>query len=213
MGEFTEHRIRTPRTARVLAFGSPRSASEAWFLLHGYAQRADEMLESCRALANGRRLLIAPQGLSSFYRRGAGGPTGATWMTRDGREHEIADYVEYLDGVAAFVEHDLGFAGARAVLGFSQGAATAWRWAALGRTTLARMIASGGAIPPDLDLSAARPRLAGLSLEIVRGLRDTSYSQEALSSDSERLAAAGLAASAREIDAGHELPPSWLAQL
>jgi predicted esterase len=135
-------------------------------------------------------------------------------MTRERREEEIADYVEYLDRTAGFVERELGCAArTRVVLGFSQGAATAWRWAALGDTRNERLIAAGGGIPPDLDLARAAERLSGTSIELVRGSRDAVFTSDALARDRERLAAAGLACSAREVDSGHELEASWLGRL
>jgi predicted esterase len=212
--EAATHHITTPRTARVLTLGAAREADEVWFLLHGYAQTADEMLALCRTLAGERRMLVAPQALSRFYRRGAGGPTGASWMTRDDREQEISDYVAYLDRVAAFVERDLGCASTeRIALGFSQGAATAWRWAVLGTTSLQRLIAWGGGVPGDLDLASRTPKLAATRIEFVRGSRDESYSAAALSGDRERLARAGLAATVRAFEGGHELPDVALAEL
>ncbi|NUP96773.1 MAG: hypothetical protein HUU28_11480 [Planctomycetaceae bacterium] len=96
----TTHALRVRRTARVEVHGDPRTARETWILVHGYAQVAADMLAECKPLESRERLLVVPEALSRFYRRGSSGPIGASWMTRELREDEIADYVEYLDEVA-----------------------------------------------------------------------------------------------------------------
>ncbi|NIP78275.1 MAG: phospholipase, partial [Gemmatimonadetes bacterium] len=86
---------------------------EVWFVLHGYGQLAERFVRRFDALPgvrDGMRAVVAPEALSRFYVEeevtGPHGPesrVGATWMTRADREHEIRDYVEYLDRVAAAV--------------------------------------------------------------------------------------------------------------
>ncbi len=101
--------IRVPRTARYRVLGDPERAAEVWFVLHGYGQLAERFVARFQALpglAEGTRAVVAPEALSRFYldvgggEHGADSPVGATWMTREDREHEIRDYVEYLDRLA-----------------------------------------------------------------------------------------------------------------
>jgi predicted esterase len=208
------HRIEVARTARVVASGDPRDAREIWFLLHGHGQLASAMLEACRALEAPQRFLIAPEALSRFYLRSGAGDVGATWMTREERDAEIADYVRYLDRVAEWSERELGCRAAqRVVLGFSQGAATAWRWTALGWARIDRLIAWGSEVPPDLDLVARRARLATTHLQAVRGSRDEFQTTELLARDRARLQAAGLACDVVEFDGGHQLAADVLASV
>jgi predicted esterase len=141
------HRLETARTGRYHTLGDAARAREVWFLLHGYGQSAADLLASCAALATPKRLLVAPEGLSRFYLRGGTGPVGASWMTREDREHEIADTLGWLDRVAAEFD-DAAHPRVRCAMGFSQGAAAACRWAALGRTNLDRLVLWGGGGPP-----------------------------------------------------------------
>lgn len=208
-----QHTLRVRRTARIEVAGDPRAARQLWILVHGYAQTASEMLAACAALAATDRLLVAPEALSRFYRRGSTGPIGASWMTREARESEIVDYVEYLDSVARWCVDELGCAAQPNALGFSQGAAPVWRWAALGETRLARLVAFGGGIPPDVDVARARAKLAGTQLEFVRGRGDTYHTAEWVERDCARVAAAGLQCAAREFDGSHELATDELAAL
>ena len=207
------HPLRVSRTARVEVSGDPRTARETWLVVHGYAQLAGEMLAACKALEGQERVLVAPEALSRFYRRGSSGPIGASWMTRERREDEIADYVEYLDEVVRWSERELGAPTRRVALGFSQGAATVWRWAALGTTRLERLVSFGGGVPPDVDLAQAKAKLETTRIEFVRGRSDAYHTAEWLERDRARLVGAGLACTTLEFDGGHELLPEVLAGL
>ncbi len=209
----TRHDLRVQRTARIEVAGEARGARELWIVLHGYAQTASEMLTACAPLAREDRLLVAPEALSRFYRRGSSGPIGASWMTREAREREIADYVAYLDDVGRWIRRELGCDLAPTVLGFSQGVATAWRWTALGSVRPQRLIACGAGIPPDLDLAAVREKLAHMGLDFVRGVDDGYHTAEWAERDRTRLAALELGCQLHEFAGGHELPPDLLRAL
>src|SRR5207247_7272239 len=123
-----EHHIGVTRSARYFTLGnSSRGVGEVWVACHGYGQLAARFLEKLRVLDDGRRYLVAPEGLSRFYLSES--PTerrvGASWMTREDRLAEIEDYVEYLDAVYADVCGLLDPArGTAHGVGFSEGAST-----------------------------------------------------------------------------------------
>lgn len=116
------------RRATYYTEGSPL-ANEWWLLLHGYAQRADELLNACEDLVSENRFLIAPEGLSHFYREGFSGEIGASWMTKHERESEIKDYVAYLNKLVTGLQK-INRPKKVNLMGFSQGTATATRWLA-----------------------------------------------------------------------------------
>src|SRR5213596_1853113 len=133
-----EHHIGVSRTARYFTLGdSSRGVGEVWFACHGYGQVASRFLEKLRVLDDGRRYLVAPEGLSRFYLSES--PTerrvGASWMTREDRLAEIDDYVRYLDALCQEVLRGLEPRAPQVTaLGFSQGAATVSRWASIGKS-------------------------------------------------------------------------------
>src|SRR5881409_4124826 len=101
-GRMHEHHLSVSRTARYFTLGeSSRAVGEVWFACHGYGQLAARFLEKLRVLDDGTRYLVAPEGLSRFYltERTTERRVGASWMTREDRLAEIADYVRYLDAV------------------------------------------------------------------------------------------------------------------
>ncbi len=196
MGEASEHEVRTTRRARFYALG-PASAREVWLVCHGYRQLAGRFIRRFEALDDGRRRIVAPEALSRFYIEDEEGPhgphsrVGASWMTREDRLREIADYVEYLDRVA---QRALDAApDARLVaLGFSQGAATASRWALAGRSRPHRLVLWAGAVAHDVDLAAAAPRLRALRPIAVVGDADPHVSDATIARERLRLAGAGV---------------------
>src|SRR5947199_8438332 len=101
-GRMHEHHLSVSRTARYFTLGAASAAvAEVWFACHGYGQLAARFLEKLRVRDDGTRYVVAPEGLSRFYFSET--PTerrvGASWMTREDRLVEIADYVQYLGAV------------------------------------------------------------------------------------------------------------------
>jgi len=211
-----EHEIVVTRRARYYALGAPATANEVWFVIHGYGQLADEFAEAFRPLVNTRRAVVAPEALNRYYKdAGNSGshaetPVGTTWMTRRHRDAEIADYVEYLDKLAAAVTP----AGARlAVLAFSQGVATAWRWAALGISAFDRAVMWAGSMPPDLDLTRYRARFPSRGVDLVWGVEDTMAPWIGIDAQRARLEAAGVPYAVQTFDGGHRIDRRTLLDL
>lgn len=215
------HHIRVQRTARYYVLGGGVAPPRViWFALHGYGQLAGEFIRYCGDLANDATLVVAPEALNRFYlvshhdTPARDRPVGATWMTRDERDSEIADYVELLDSIFDEVASDAANGGARVnVLGFSQGAATATRWIARGRSHVDRLILWGGLIPPDADLSKGTDSLRGVPLTIVAGRRDHYVDDTALAAERARLQAAGMPFELIQYDGGHALSRSVFPKL
>ncbi len=191
-----------------------------WFVIHGYRQTADRFLRRFSGLRAPGRLIVAPEGLSRFYLDddgGAHGPehrVGASWMTREDRLAEIADYVAYLDGLRAHLFEAYGAEGARTVvLGFSQGAHTATRWALRGERPPDSLVLWGAGLPRDLDEERDAKRLARIDVSIVWGRTDPLAPERLLRAELERLGALGVAHRLLEHDGGHEIDERTLREL
>lgn len=212
----SERFIEVPRTARYWVEGSAKGARDVWFLLHGYGQLARDVLRSARPLAGAGRLVVAPEALSRFYPRAGGGHSGsavgASWMTREDREHEVADYVRYLDAVCADVLAAVAPPPRIHLLGFSQGAATAARWAGCGEVRPATLVLWGAAPPVDLAREARR-RLAGLRVRLVHGTTDRLVNPEALAASAARLREDGALVTIESFEGGHRLDDTVLTAL
>ncbi|HEY5611489.1 MAG TPA: alpha/beta fold hydrolase, partial [Thermoanaerobaculia bacterium] len=126
---------------------------------------------------------------------------GASWMTREDRESEIADSIEYLDAVY----REAGSAPHVRVLGFSQGGATAARWFARGSSRIDHLILWGCAFPNDVDLEPARERFARARVHSVIGSHDGFVSELELQSQTERFTRAAIDLELVRFEGGHRI--------
>jgi predicted esterase len=210
--------ISVRRTALFASLGpEPSNAvSELWYLLHGQAMRAEAFLESARVLDNGSRLLVAPEALNRHY-IGEIGPVsdiGATWMTKSQRESEIRDYVAYLDDLHEMLTKRFGGAlPPVTVLGFSQGGATAVRWAAMGKVRLARLVVWASSLPPDVDFRALTTRQPGARYAYVAGTKDKWITPKILDAQHQILRDASIGFDEVSFEGGHRLDDETLRRL
>lgn len=201
-------RVTTPRTARVATLGAaPRTAARCWVALHGYGQLGANFAAEFAGIADDTRAIVAPEALQRFYddRGGVGhrdAAIGASWMTREAREDDVADNLAYLRRVDAEV---LAPRETRrlTVLGFSQGVATAVRWVATGEPAPWRLVLWAGSIHQDIDLTT--PAFQQVHVVAVSGARDKIVTESAVARDAERLAAAGVQVDLLQFDGGHRL--------
>jgi predicted esterase len=134
-------------------------------------------------------------------------------MTREDREQEIADYVRYLDLVHAEVRARVSTRARFYLLGFSQGVATAGRWLDRGASRHDAYCFWAGTLPPELNLEAAHPGLAGRRIALAAGHRDEYLPPDWLATESRRLGAAGGEVRAFPFHGGHRLDRTVLAQV
>lgn len=215
-----EHHLEVPKTARYFCSGAAESdADELWVVCHGYAQLASRFLRHFDPIANGGRLIVAPEGLSRFYvdSHGHHGPDariGATWMTREDRLAEIGDHVRFLDLLVEELNRRRGENFPRlTVLGFSQGVATVSRWLALGATRADHVIVWGGLMPSDVMTEAHRPLFSGAKLTVVIGETDPLVDPARLTSELDKLDAVGISYEVVRFGGGHELDSAVLRRL
>jgi predicted esterase len=141
---------------------------------HGYGENAERHLAELEKLeGTDGWTLVAVQALHPFYNQKTG-EVLASWMTSQNREHAIADNITYIENVLK----TLGAAKPLVLLGFSQGAAMAYRAAAA--ISCDGLVVHGGDVPPDVSAQTAvhlPPVLVG------RGSADTWFTAEKLEKD------------------------------
>lgn len=201
-----EHNIKVTRTARFSQLGSfSQTTEQVWMVCHGYGQLAPYFLRHFVPVHDQGRVIVAPEGLSRFYLQGFSGRVGASWMTREDRLHEIDDYIAYLDAVwDRVIGNDANASFEAVALGFSQGTATAARWAARGRIRVDRLILWAEGMPPDLD-DRDLERLRNLEIVQVVGNSDPFANKESLSRQKEFFEQHDLQVRLVRFDGGHEL--------
>jgi predicted esterase len=219
---FEQRHLSVPRTARYAVMGSFDDAlSEVWIVCHGHGQLAARFLSRFIPIERSDRLFVAPEALSRYYLHPPRGgphapnsPIGATWMTSEDRDCEIADYVGYLD-----LLYDEIFSRVRRdnvrlwVLGFSQGCATVARWVARGKADPDRVVLWAGVLPSELTREEAAVLSRRAPVTIVLGRQDEFANPELVAAQEVRLKELGVAHQTIRFDGGHEIVPDVLRRL
>jgi predicted esterase len=216
-----ERHITIKRTARYYILGeiSPQ-VEDVWFCCHGYGQLAGDFAKEFAVIEDPKRLIVVPEALSRFYvpaDTGFHGPDakiGATWMTREDREVEIADYIAYLDDLYAEIMSGIGDRQVRVtVLGFSQGGATANRWVTRGKVRADRLLMWGCLLASDSDLNEAASFFKSVELTLIYGTRDQFASTKMISEYEKLLIEKSVPFQIKSFEGGHRMDRETLRAL
>ena len=173
------HFIQVPKTARYYYLGSPGPhIQKLWYIIHGYGQLAGQFIKDFDILLDNHTLVVAPEALHRFYLHGGSGPIGASWMTKEDRQHDIADYLNHLNTIHDTISRLLHTTPRQiTILGFSQGVATACRWHAAGTIPTNRLLLWGSPIPTDLPFEdpATVARFQTTDIHLINGTNDPIY--------------------------------------
>ena len=170
----TEHHLIVQRTARYYTIGElTDQTTHIWFCLHGFGQLASFFSKKFTGLDDGKTLIVVPEGLSRLYLNGEYKRIGASWMTRENKQHEINDFLSYLNAL-----YDLVLNGRNpnelhiTLLGFSQGAATVCRWLNAGHIQADRLILWAGFFSNGISDVIDPAKLAKVETHYVYGTQD-----------------------------------------
>jgi predicted esterase len=213
----TEKTIEFQFQARYYQLGLLNETTrQVWFVLHGYGQLARYFLKKFESLNEHSVCVIAPEGLSRFYlepveSRAVTGNNrvGATWMTAENRLMDIDNYLHYLDTV---YHHVIGSTRKVPVtiVGFSQGAATATRWAIHQPEIFQRLILWAGIFPTDMDFKKAHSIFSTKELVMVYGKQDPYLTDSRLKEITALTEKLNLNPPVITFDGGHEIDQSTL---
>lgn len=213
--KITEHNILVKRTARFYTSGEVyENTKTIWFVLHGFAQLAKKFISEFEFLAVKGDVVIAPEGLSrSNFGRASDSHIGASWMTREDRENEIDDYVEYLDTLYKEVLKNRNTDLKINVLGFSQGGSTAVRWFVNGTSKINALYICSSDIAKDVDLSVFRNKSNDSKIFYIYGSKDTSYSNKNFSDSLDFLKQNNIIFTEKTFEGGHDINSELLKEL
>ncbi len=166
------------------------SVTDVWLVCHGYGQLSEYFLRKFTFLAPQTNWIIAPQGLSLLYLDGKYERVGASWLTKYERELGLQHQQAYLQQVWQQVKAQQPRIERLWVLGFSQGASTAIRWAAWDKLNYHRLIVWGGWWP---DIPEARQLQHHPAAEIwqVGGTEDPYLKAQTLEQNNQLLKSTG----------------------
>lgn len=167
------HSLKVQRTAHYHQLGNPgKHITRLIIACHGYGQAADKFIQKFDQLNDGQTLIVAPEALSKFYFNSMSGVVGASWMTKEHREDEITDYLNYLTQLQQQITPQLNKELEVTLFGFSQGGATISRYAILAKPTFHRLIIWASDFAHDIDFKSANNLLQTKQIYWVIGNED-----------------------------------------
>ncbi len=206
-----QHHFQVPKTARFSTIGPPLDqAKHVMIALHGYGQLPEFFLRKFAGLAEQGWCIIAPEGFHRFYLNGTSGRVGASWMTKEDRETDIADYVHYLDSLCEHLDLRQRYP---VLLGFSQGVATASRWVASGAQSFGHLILWAGVFPPDFEWKTGHSELTNMRVDVALGDKDPFFEDNLLTDTAANLDRMQVPYSLHRFKGGHAIDPDLLHEL
>jgi len=168
-----QHQLKVQRTAHYATLGEPGPHIRTlWLVFHGYGQLARRFIRNFVDIADKDTLVVAPEGLSRFYWGGFDGPVVASWMTREDRLYEIADYSAMINQLYEHYLEACPQVERIILLGFSQGTATVVRWLTWTRPHFHHLMLWAGQLPEDIDYKPIQDYFADKSLHFAYGDAD-----------------------------------------
>ncbi len=176
-----KHSLSVLRTAHYATIGEiGPDVKTIWLVFHGYGQLSTSFIKAFEPIVDEHTFVLAPEGLSRFYWGGFDGPIVSSWMTREDRLEEIADYSrmitllynQYVPQCAPDVQIVL--------FGFSQGTATAVRWIMRDFPHFDHLMLWAGQLPEDLDYQPVLDYYSDKQLHFAYGDQDRFITPERL---------------------------------
>lgn len=210
-----KHYIATVKTARYFTLGmKDYGIKKIWFVLHGYGQKADEFITYFEPLVDDRTMIVAPEALNHFYKKGFSGEIGSSWMTSLERENEIKDYLIFLNNIFGKVTSNLYTPKLQVnVLGFSQGASTAMRWILSKKVIAENLILCGEKIPEDINLKVCSIISKSTKIIYFIGKNDEYISKQDIIEEKNKLASNKIDADFYVFNGKHEINFELISQL
>ncbi len=204
-----KHNISVSKTATYYSLGDISSAKTIWFVLHGYGYSAKHFITKFEPILNDDVAVIAPEGLSKFYLNGVGfdGKVGASWMTKDDRENEITDYINYLNQLYDAIRKDNPNSKIN-LLGFSQGGATASRWISNGKLKCENFILWCSIFPDDMSFET----ISDVNTYFLYGDDDEYVTEERVSRQKELIVNSRLEIKETIFQGQHDIPENILVE-
>ena len=157
------HSFKASKTYRFFSIPSENNSKNLLVALHGYGQLAAFFIKKFNACSNDYTIL-APEGPHRFYKSGYSGHVGASWMTKEAREDDIKDNINWL--TEWLTDHLKENTYDKIILlGFSQGGATAARWYYNNPSQFDQLILWASVFPP--DISKPKMKLPNNNLYVV----------------------------------------------
>lgn len=205
--------LQTTKTARYFTLGElTNETKEIFFVFHGYGQLASQFIKNFKTVQSSERFIVAPEGLNKFYVKGFSGKIGASWMTKEDRENEINDYLNFFDNILSKYSTQIDTNTKITLFGFSQGGAAVSRWFVNSDLPNASLILWGSFLPPDIDYNKLREKLSD-PVKIIIGDNDEFISEDRLNKELKTLQREKISIKLKKYPGRHNIQPGLLKKL
>ena len=122
-----------------------------WIVCHGIGFLSKYFISYFKDLNTDENYIIAPQAPSKYYQTKAYKYVGASWLTKENRDLEIENVLNYLEAMMDLenLPKDKNII----LLGFSQGVSIVTRWMAKRKILCNHLVIHSGSIPTEFDAS------------------------------------------------------------
>jgi predicted esterase len=169
----SHYKIRTEKTGHFFTHGTiTESTRFVWVCLHGYGQLGKYFIQKFEFLDPASHYVVVPEGLNRFYFEGVSERPVASWMTREDRLDEIADYIIFLESLRRKLTWDKNPHIKIIYFGFSQGVSTLIRWLTNIHPRVDQLILWAGSLPDDILLEEHQSYFANIPASFFIGNRD-----------------------------------------
>ena len=187
------YRVRAEKTGHYFTHGSLNGQTRyVWICLHGYGQLAKYFIQRFEFLNPADHYVIVPEGLNRLYFDGVNERPVASWMTREDRLDEIADFVLFLEALRAKLHWDKNPEVKMIYLGFSQGVTTLLRWLNDIAPKVDHLLLWAGGLPDDLLYDRRREYFRSIPAYYFIGDKDPYFTSETIASKKDLIEDIGL---------------------
>ncbi|WP_040555790.1 alpha/beta hydrolase [Psychroflexus gondwanensis] len=146
-----------------------------WIACHGIGFLSKYFISYFEDLNPEENYIIAPQAPSKYYQTKAYKYIGASWLTKENRELDTENILNYLD--ALLTKESLPTDKNIILMGFSQGVSVVTRWMAQRHITCDHLVLHSGSIPDEFDAQDFN-YLPELKTSIIYGSKDGYLTEE-----------------------------------
>lgn len=200
--EFAEKKSILVSTERTFFTLGNEKSRKLLYVFHGYGQLAKFFIQKFKDLKD-EFYIVAPEGLAHYYLEGVSGRVGASWMSSEDREKDIANNQHFLDQMHQNLIKFMNFSEIN-IVSFSQGVPTALRWITSMDYGVNKFLLCSGSIPEDLNLDQLSI-LQKIQLHYLSGFNDPYRNPEVIKDFYELVARCQLQMPVHEFEGVHEL--------
>ncbi len=211
------YKIRAEKTGHYFTHGKLTSETRfVWVCLHGYGQLGKYFIQRFEFLDPNKHYVIVPEGLNRFYFEGVNERPVASWMTREDRLDEIADFILFLEALRHKISWDKHPDIKVIFLGFSQGVTTLLRWLHDIGPRADFLLMWAGGLPDDLFFERRKEYFGKISSHYFVGDKDPYFAPGLVMDKKHLMDDIGLEISLHEFSGTHKVDEAtlkdWVAQ-